>query len=95
MEQELSHSARKVQDSLQKLGVSLIVKEMPATTRTAKDAAAAIGCTVGQIAKTLVFRTQTSRRAVLVIASGSVRVNELRIGELVHEPIEKADAEFA
>jgi prolyl-tRNA editing enzyme YbaK/EbsC (Cys-tRNA(Pro) deacylase) len=91
---ELSQSARKVQDSLQKLGVSLIVKEMPATTRTATDAAAAIGCSVGQIAKTLVFRTQTSRRAVLVIASGSVRVNELRIGELVHEPIEKADAEF-
>ncbi len=86
MENELSQSAKKVQDRLRELGVSLIVKEMPATTRTAKDAAAAIGCAVDQIAKSLVFRTQTSRRPVLVIASGSVRVNEQRIGELVNEP---------
>ena len=67
---------------------------MPATTRTAKDAAAAIGCRVEQIAKSLIFRTGLSGRPILVIASGSVRVAESKIAELVDEPIEKADADF-
>jgi prolyl-tRNA editing enzyme YbaK/EbsC (Cys-tRNA(Pro) deacylase) len=67
---------------------------MPATTRTAKDAAAAIGCKVDQIAKSLIFKTCTTGRPILVIASGSVRVAEAKVGQLVNEPIEKADADF-
>jgi prolyl-tRNA editing enzyme YbaK/EbsC (Cys-tRNA(Pro) deacylase) len=94
MAEELSPSARKVQDALRALGVQLEVKLMPATTRTAKDAAAAIGCTVDQIAKSLIFKTSTTGRPILVIASGSVRVGEANIGQLVNEPIEKADADF-
>jgi prolyl-tRNA editing enzyme YbaK/EbsC (Cys-tRNA(Pro) deacylase) len=94
MAEELTPSAQKVQDALQELGVQLEVKLMPATTRTAKDAAAAIGCRVEQIAKSLIFRTGLSGRPILVIASGSVRVAESKIAELVDEPIEKADADF-
>jgi prolyl-tRNA editing enzyme YbaK/EbsC (Cys-tRNA(Pro) deacylase) len=94
MAEELTASAQKVQDALQELGVLLEVKLMPATTRTAKDAAAAIGCRVEQIAKSLIFRTSFSGRPILVIASGSVRVAEPKIAELVDEPIEKADADF-
>ena len=67
---------------------------MPATTRTAKEAAAAIGCTVDQIAKSLLFKTRETHRPILVIASGPNRVNETVLSALVGEPIEKADAAF-
>jgi prolyl-tRNA editing enzyme YbaK/EbsC (Cys-tRNA(Pro) deacylase) len=67
---------------------------MPATTRTAKEAAEAIGCTVAQIAKSLVFKTRQTQRPVLVIASGSGRVNEAALGTLLGEPVDKADATF-
>lgn len=69
------------------------VQEFPAGTRTAQDAAAAVGCDVGQICKSLVFRT-ASDEPLLVIASGSNRVDEARVGALVGEPIGKADAAF-
>jgi prolyl-tRNA editing enzyme YbaK/EbsC (Cys-tRNA(Pro) deacylase) len=94
MSAELSPSAKKVQEALLALEVPLEVTEMPSSTRTAKEAAAALGCTVGQIAKSLVFKTRTTDRPILVIASGPIRVNEARIAELVNEPIDKADADF-
>lgn len=59
---------------------------MPQTTRTAADAAKAIGCEVAQIAKSLVFRS--GDEAVLVIASGTNRVDAARLG------LTKADADF-
>ena len=90
----LSPSAQKVQDALNQFGVTLHVVELPASTRTATEAAAAVGCSVGQIAKSLIFKTQNTGRAILIIASGTNRVNEKRIGELIGEPIGKADADF-
>jgi prolyl-tRNA editing enzyme YbaK/EbsC (Cys-tRNA(Pro) deacylase) len=83
-------SALKVQAAL---GERFAVLEFDASTRTAEDAAAAIGCTVAQIAKSLVFRAQ-SGRSVLVIASGAHRVDEKRIASEVGEPIGRADADF-
>lgn len=94
MNQPLSESARKVQAALQALGLPCQVVELPASTRTAPEAAQAVGCQVGQIVKSLVFRTQTSRRAVLVLVSGSNRVNEDRLAEIVGEVVVKAEAEF-
>jgi prolyl-tRNA editing enzyme YbaK/EbsC (Cys-tRNA(Pro) deacylase) len=70
------------------------VVELPASTRTAQDAAAAVGCTVGQIVKSLVFRGAQTNKPLLVVASGSNRVDEARLGELAGEPIAKADAPF-
>jgi prolyl-tRNA editing enzyme YbaK/EbsC (Cys-tRNA(Pro) deacylase) len=90
----LSSSAQKVQAALSSFGLPLQVVELPDSTRTAAEAAQAIGCTVGQIAKTVVFRAISSDRAVLVIASGVNRVNEKWIGELLGEALGKADAEF-
>ena len=94
MSRPLSSSAQKVQNALNQFGLSFHVVELPASTRTAVDAAAAIGCTVGQIAKSLIFKTKQSEKPVLVIASGTNRVNEKRIGEFLGEPIGKADADF-
>ena len=94
MEGSLSPSAQKVQDALEEKGYSLDVVELPDSTRTAAEAAQAIGCQAGQIVKSLVFRAEKSNRPILVIASGTNRVNEKRIGQLLGEPIGKADADF-
>lgn len=94
MSKELSASAHKVQDILQSRGFASEVVELPDSTRTAKEAAQAIGCKVEQIVKSLIFRTVESERAILVVASGINRVNEQRLGELVGEGIGKADANF-
>ena len=84
-------SAVKVQVAL---GPAYQVLEFEASTRTAADAAAAIGCTVAQIAKSLVFRAETSGRAVLVVASGVNRVDEAKVGAILGEKIGRADADF-
>lgn len=94
MTTELSASARRFQDFLALQGFELRVVELPASTRTAKEAAEAIGVTVGQIVKSLVFKAKRSERPVLVIASGSNRVDERKIEALIEEPLGKADAEF-
>ena len=95
MAEPLSRSAQRVQDALAALGFEMgQVVELPASTRTAAEAAAAIGCTVAQIAKSLVFRGVQSGEPVLVIASGANRVNEARVAEHLGEPIAKADADY-
>ena len=94
MTQELSPSAQKVQDALEELGLSLQVVELPGSTRTAAEAAQAVGCAVGQIIKSLVFKSKRSRQPVLVLASGMNRVNEKLIEDLIGEPLGKANADF-
>jgi Cys-tRNA(Pro) deacylase len=86
-----SSAARRVQAAL---GPGFEALEFDASTRTAADAAAAIGCTVAQIAKSLVFRAMESSRAVVVVVSGVNRVNERKVAALVGEPIGRADADF-
>jgi len=94
MGRELSVSAQRVQEVLRNQGLDCEVLELPQSTRSAKEAAEAVGCAVAQIAKSIVFRTRETQRPILVIASGPNRINEARISELIAEPIEKADAEF-
>jgi len=94
MSAPLSPSARRVQAVLQSIGYPFEVVELPDSTRTAREAAQAIGCTVAQIAKSLVFRGSGTDRALLVIASGSHRVDEARLGELAGEPVEQAAPVF-
>ncbi|MBU0513116.1 MAG: YbaK/EbsC family protein [Chloroflexi bacterium] len=91
---ELSPSAQRVQDALESLGLRLPVVELPDSTRTAAEAAQAIGCTVGQIAKSLIFKTKITGRPLLVITSGANRVHEKRISQVLGEKIGKADADF-
>jgi prolyl-tRNA editing enzyme YbaK/EbsC (Cys-tRNA(Pro) deacylase) len=90
----LKPAARKVQDALAARGFSNEVVERAASARTAEEAAAAVGCEVGQIVKSLVFRARGSGRAVLVLASGANRVDLARVEALLGEPVDKADAEF-
>ncbi len=94
MSEELSSSALKVQQALDSLGLRLQVVELPGSTRTAVEAAQAVGCQVGQIVKSLVFKAKRSERPILVIASGQNRVDEKRLEALIGEPLGKADADF-
>lgn len=89
-----SASMERVQRALTDAGLTGHVREMPATTRTANEAAAAIGCTVAAIVKSLVFRATISSHAIVVLASGVNRVNERTVSELIGEPIERATPEF-
>jgi Cys-tRNA(Pro) deacylase len=87
-------SMDRVRPALAELGLQAEVKEFSASTRTSADAAAAIGCAVAQIAKSLVFRANPSGRAILVMASGANRVDEKKLASALGETIGKADAEF-
>jgi len=90
----LKPTAQRVQAALADLGFGFEVREFPAGTRTSAEAAAAIGCGVEQIAKSLVFRARDSGRPVLLIASGANRVDEKKVRDLLGEKIERASPEF-
>lgn len=94
MSTPLSPSAAKLQETLNRLGFSNRVIEHERPTRSAVEAAAAVGCTVGQIAKSILFRAKGSGRPVLVVASGPNRVNEAEIASHLGETLGKADADF-
>ena len=91
----LSKSAEIVQRALCEKGLQFEVVELNASTRTANDAAMTIGCQVGQIVKSLFFRTSETQRPILVLASGKNRVSEEVIQKNIGEKISKADADFA
>ena len=84
-------SALRVQDVL---GDAFEVLEFEESTRTAADAAAAIGCSVSQIAKSMIFRAAESDRPVLVITSGSVRVDAKKVAQVLGEKVKRASPEF-
>ena len=94
MDNRLSSSAQKIQEHLDGLGYSCKVIEFQKTTRTSTDAADQVGCTIGQIIKSLVFRGHNSSKAVLILTSGANRVDVKKISNLIGEPIDRADPEF-
>ena len=82
--------AKKVQEAL---GPDFTVLEFDQPTASATQAASAIGCTVAQIAKSLVF-ADAEGGPVLVIASGASRVDEAKVGQILKTTIHRADADF-
>ena len=85
-------SVERVRAALLAAGHPDSIAEFPAGTRSAADAAAAIGCTVAQIAKSLVFRA--GERPVLVLASGAVRVDEARLAAAIGAPVGRAEGRW-
>jgi prolyl-tRNA editing enzyme YbaK/EbsC (Cys-tRNA(Pro) deacylase) len=83
-----------VQDALRALGLPAGVRQLDASTRTAPEAAAAVGCELGAIVKSLVFRGRTSGEPVLVLVSGDNRADEARVEAEVGEPVGRADADW-
>ena len=94
MSNDLRDSAKRVQEALHQYNIDARVIEFKELTRTAEEAANTIGCEVGQIAKTLIFKGKNSEKPICVIASGINRVDEKKIATYIGEPIERADAEY-
>src|SRR6202521_4997711 len=86
-------SMRRFESWLGSAGLGVTVKEFPQGTRTAVDAARAVGCDVGQIVKSLVF--VAGGKPVVALVSGANRVDEKRLGAVAGDPLVKADAEIA
>src|SRR5438034_5433049 len=87
-------TALRTSQLLREAGIDTHVVEFEQPTRTSVEAAAAIGCSVAEIAKSIVFRGQDSGQAVVVIASGDNRVSEAKVAAVLGEPLTRADADF-
>ena len=68
------------------------IRTLPESTRTAVEAAAAVGCSVGEIAKSLVFRA--GDRAVVAVMSGDHRLDPDKLAAALGEAVGRADADF-
>jgi prolyl-tRNA editing enzyme YbaK/EbsC (Cys-tRNA(Pro) deacylase) len=89
---QLSKNSQKVQDYLNNFGLKLEVLELSESTRTAQEAACAAGCELGQIVKTLVFRS--GEEALLFLVSGKNQLDIHKVNQLIGKVITKADADF-
>jgi Cys-tRNA(Pro) deacylase len=87
-------SVQRVLDELDSLNIPTNFLELPQSSRTAKEAAEAVGCHVSQIVKSLVFETENSHKPILVLTSGSNKVNEVVVGTLIGEKINFASVEY-
>lgn len=94
MENELKPAAARFQETIKSMGYDNQVVELPASTRTAKEAADAIGCKVEQIAKSIVFRMQATDLPILIVACGANRIEEAAIEAHIDNRLGKADATF-
>jgi prolyl-tRNA editing enzyme YbaK/EbsC (Cys-tRNA(Pro) deacylase) len=88
----MSKSVKRVARALSEAGIDTDIVEMPDSTRTAEEAAAAVGCALDQIAKSIVFRAEDHGTAVLFITAGGNRVDPAKASALAGEPLGKADA---
>lgn len=90
----LKPAPRRVQEAADRLGLAVRVVEMAQSTRTAEEAASACGCAVGQIIKSLVFRGKESGKPVLLLVSGSNRVDQKGVAASIGEALDRPDAAF-
>jgi prolyl-tRNA editing enzyme YbaK/EbsC (Cys-tRNA(Pro) deacylase) len=90
---KLPDSAQRVADLLAALGHDKPVVMLPDTGKTSAEAAAGLGCSVAEIAKSIVFRRLSDDAAVMVVASGVNRVDEQKVAAIVG-PLGRADAKF-
>jgi prolyl-tRNA editing enzyme YbaK/EbsC (Cys-tRNA(Pro) deacylase) len=90
----LPRSARRVQAALIELGLPADIHRLADSTRTAPEAAAAVGCELGAIVKSLVMRGVRSGEPVLALVSGANRADVAVIETALGEPVERPDADY-
>ncbi|WP_343082081.1 YbaK/EbsC family protein [Ostreiculturibacter nitratireducens] len=88
----MSKSIDRVKTALEAAGITAEVLEMGAETRTAEQAAAAAGCALDQIVKSIIFRGETSGHVILFLTAGGNRVDPARASAVAGQPLGKADA---
>ncbi|WP_054304447.1 YbaK/EbsC family protein [Gemmobacter sp. LW-1] len=89
----MSKSLARVTAALEAAGVAARPVEMPAETRTAEQAAAAAGCALDQIVKSILFRGEGSGRLYLFLTAGGNRIDAVKASSLAGEPLGRADAQ--
>ncbi len=90
----MSKSLRRVEAALHEAGLSVEIRETDDSARTAEGAAAAVGCEVDQIAKSIIFRGEESGHVVMFLTAGGNRVDPARATEIAGQPLGKADADL-
>ena len=88
----LSTNCQKVQNYLNRLNLKLEVLELAKSTRTAQQAADTVGCAVGQIVKSLIFRT--GDQPLLFLVSGKNQLDVKKVNAEFNFQLHKADAHF-
>ncbi len=91
---DLPKSAQRFHQAALQAGLDIEIMDMPDSTRTAQEAAAACGCGVGQIVKSLVFSGRTSKSPYLLLVSGENRVNVDATAKIIGEPLDRPDADY-
>jgi len=91
---ELKPAARRFLEAARAAGLDIEIVTHPRSTRTAEEAAAACGCAVGQIVKSLVFQGLVSRVPILLLVSGANRVDESHVAAAVGEALKRPDAAY-
>lgn len=87
----MSKSVKRVQQTAADAGLDIVVERMPDSTRTAVEAAAACGCDVAQIVKSLIFKGRTSGALKLLLVSGANAVDQEKAASEIGEPLTRAD----
>ena len=88
----MSDSLERVRAALDAAGVAAEIREMPGSTRTAPDAADAVGCALDQIAKSIIFHGTDSDSVLLFLTAGGNRVDPAKAAALAGEALGRADA---
>ncbi len=91
---QLKKANRRVADAAEGAGLDIEIVTMNKSTRTAEEAAAACGCEVGQIVKSLIFAGGTGENAILILVSGANRVDEAKVASVIGEPLERPNAAY-
>lgn len=87
-------SQDRVKQAAEAAGLDIAISEMPQSTRTAEEAAAACQCAVGQIVKSLIFRRADNGRPVLILVSGTNRADLDKITAIIGTGLKRADADY-
>ena len=88
----MSKSLARVTAALARAGISAVPVEMPTATRTAPEAAAAAGCTLDQIVKSILFEGAGGTLYLFLTAGGN-QVDAKAASALAGEPLGRADAD--
>lgn len=90
----MSKSLKRVEAALETAKIAVEIREMTEGTRTAEDAARAVGCEVDQIAKSIIFRGEDSGHVVLFLTAGGNKVDPAKATEVAGQKLGKADADL-
>lgn len=89
-ETKKKNSTERVREAAEALGLDIEILSMPASTRTAEEAAAACGCDVAQIVKSLIFERKDNQALVLLLIAGNNRADMKLVAKVIGTKLDRA-----